>query len=230
MPAPLRLIVCGAAGRMGSLVMKLAREDGRFAPGAGIVRGNAVELPARIKDADALIDFSKPDASMGFAEAAAFAGKAIAIGTTGFSRAQEKNLKSLSGRCPILLSANFSLGVNVMIHLAETAARLLKGYEASISEVHHKHKKDSPSGTALALGEAVRRARPEEPTVAIASERTGDIVGNHTLSFTGMDDGLELTHQALSRAIFAKGALEAALWLNGKKPGLYGMRDMLEIP
>lgn len=226
---PLRLIVCGSKGRMGSKVVELASGDDRFKVAAAIDRKNFADLAERLDQADALIDLSSAEASLTFAQAAHHAGKPIAIGTTGIAEAQRKKIKALAAKIPILLAPNFSLAVNVMIHLAETAARLLNSYEASIVEVHHKHKKDSPSGTALALAEAVRRARPETPTVAIASERTGDVIGDHTISFTGLDDSLELSHRALSRDIFAQGSLEAALWLSGQKPGLYDMRDMLGL-
>lgn len=214
---------------MGTRVAALASQDERFRVAGSLTRANAEDLAGLLEDADALIDFSAAEASLGFAQGAGHAAKPIVIGTTGFSDAQRKKIKSLSSRAPILLSANFSLGVNVLIHIAETAARLMRGYEASITEVHHAQKKDAPSGTALAIAEAVRRARPETPTVAIASERAGEVVGDHTLAFTGMDDSLELTHRALSRDIFAQGALEAALWLSGQKPGFYGMRDMLGL-
>lgn len=238
--APLRLIVTGAWGRMGTRVAELARKDPRFSIVAGVVKGQAAsgsgsmyvlasDLPRELKRADVVIDFSAPEASVGFAEMAAQARKAIVIGTTGFTKAQSDKIRSLGRAAPIFLSPNLSPGVNLMFHLSALAARVLKDYDASISEIHHPKKKDAPSGTALRLAEAVRQGRQSDEAVPIVSQRIGDVVGEHTLTFAGPTERLELTHRAHSRDIFAKGALHAASWVARKKPRIYDMLDLMGL-
>lgn len=222
---PLRLIVCGAAGRMGSRVVELAAADPRFSVAAGIRRG--ARLEDYLAGADMLVDFSAPAASVSFAKAAARAGKASVIGTTGFSDAQRAELRSQSRRAPLFLAPNFSLGVAVLAHLAAQAARALEFYDAGVWELHHNAKKDAPSGTALALARGMMEARGDGRPVPAVSQRLGGAIGEHTVTLAGPFERLELTHRAQSRALFARGALEAALWLRGRKPGLYGMTDMI---
>ncbi|MBI3551496.1 MAG: 4-hydroxy-tetrahydrodipicolinate reductase [Elusimicrobia bacterium] len=225
MPEPLRLIVVGAAGRMGSRVCALASADRRFRLAGRVLRSTpARRLREIVCDADAIVDFSAPAASLACAQAAAAARKAIVIGTTGWTPSQRLRLKALSRRAPILLSPNFSFGVNILYLLAKTASRLLPDHEAGVAELHHSLKKDAPSGTALALAAALGRGK-----VPIVSQRLGDAVGEHTLTLAGPSERLELTHRAHSRDVFALGALEAALWLRGKRPGLYAMKDLLGL-
>ena len=228
MKTPFRIVVCGASGRMGARVAALAAEDARFALAGCVGRGNASDLPGLLASADALVDFSSPAASLSFAAAAASARRAAVIGTTGFSKAQLARLKALSKRAPILVSPNFSPGVNLLFRLAAEAARRLPGHDARIVESHHKAKKDAPSGTALRLARAVSEARGGAAVPAV-SLRLGDVVGEHTLTLAGPFERLELTHRAHSRDLFARGALDAALWLKGHRPGLYDMGDALGL-
>lgn len=230
---PLRVIVCGAAGRMGSRVAALAAGDERFALAGCLVRQaqtqsplaptfSARELPGRLANADALIDFSSPEACAGFAAQAADARKTLVCGTTGLSQAQRRALERAAARTAVLYAANFSAGVAVLCALAREAARRLPAWDRGVVETHHKAKKDAPSGTALRLSKAAGEA-------PILSQRLGDVVGEHTLTLAGPLERLELTHRAHSRDVFALGALEAALWLRGRKPGFYGMDDLLEL-
>ncbi len=234
---PLRVIICGALGRMGGRVAALAQEDSRFAVVAGVVSYlpanpralfpllTEKELPAQLPGADMLIDFTSPAASARFARLAAKAKTPIVIGTTGLSSAQLSLLRQASRKTAVFLSPNFSPGMNVVFQLARIAGAALPAWDASLHEIHHSAKKDAPSGTALRLAES---ARPKGKA-PIVSERAGDIVGDHTLTLAGPFERLELVHRAQSRDVFAQGALSAALWLRGRRPGLYGMQDMLRL-
>jgi 4-hydroxy-tetrahydrodipicolinate reductase len=229
---PFRLIVTGASGRMGSRVAALAGSDKRLRVAARVYREAArakdaimpADLPLALRAADAIVDFSSPEASLGFAQDAARARKPIVIGTTGWTPAQRARLRALSRKTAIFLAPNFSVGVAVLCRVAHEAARLLPGYRASIVETHHTRKKDKPSGTALRLAEALERGR-----IPIVSRRIGDVIGDHALTLAGPFERLELSHNARSRDLFAKGALEAAVWLRGRRPGLYGMDDLLGL-
>lgn len=227
MKRPLGLILCGASGRMGSRVAALAAADARFSVLARVDLGFAGKPPWA--EAGAIVDFSAPGASLEFVQAAARAKKPIVIGTTGFSSPQLSRLKAFSRRTPVFLSPNFSRGVAVMARLAAEAARLLPGYGAAVSEIHHDQKKDAPSGTALRLARAVQEGRKDGRPIPAVSQRLGDVVGDHTLTFAGPFERLELTHRAHSRDVFARGALEAALWVAGNRPGLYGMEDLMGL-
>ena len=227
----LRLVVTGAAGRMGRRVAALAAEDGRFQVAALVDRSGGEELikpeslPEALAQADVLLDFSTPEAAVRFAGLAAAARKPAVIGATGFNQVQLAQLKAASRRIPVFLSPNFSPGIHALGVLLRAAASLLKDYEVSISETHHSRKKDAPSGTALRLARIIMEARRgAEP--AIVSQRVGDVVGDHTVTFAGPSERLELTHRAQSRDVFVQGALRAALWVSGKKPGLYDMPDL----
>ncbi len=227
----LRLVVTGAAGRMGRRVAALAAADGRFKVAALVDRSEGEgltkpeSLPEALVHADILLDFSTPEAAVRFAGLAAAARKPAVIGATGFTQVQLAQLKAASRRIPIFLSPNFSPGIHALGVLLRAAASLLKDYEVSISETHHSRKKDAPSGTALRLARVIMDARGgAEP--AIVSQRVGDVVGDHTVTFAGPCERLELTHRAQSRDVFAQGALSAALCVCGKKPGLYDMPDL----
>jgi len=228
----LRLVVTGAAGRMGRRVAALAAEDRRFQIAALVGRGEGdgllkpENLPEALAGADVLVDFSAPESAVRFAGLAAAARRPAVIGATGFNQVQLAQLKAASRRIPVFLSPNFSPGVHALAVLLRCAASLLKDYEVSISETHHSRKKDAPSGTALRLARIIMEARRgTEP--AIVSQRVGDVVGDHTVTFAGPCERLELTHRAQSRDVFAQGALRAALWVFGRKPGLYDMPDLL---
>lgn len=236
----MRLIVCGAAGRMGSQVASLAAGDRRFkltacvfhdatgdSLGTEAIRPSA--LAGRLSHADGAVDFSTPAASLKFAAAAAAAAKPLVIGTTGFSARELGRIKEFSKKAPIFWAPNFSPAIQVLLALASRAAKALPGFDASVWEVHHRAKKDSPSGTALKLVEAVRGSGKARNVPAV-SQRLGDVVGEHTLTLAGPFERIELTHRAHSRAVFALGALESALWLREKQPGFYGMADRMGLP
>ena len=180
--------------------------------------------------ANVIIDFTIPSATLANLEMLAKWNKnvgvnakkiAAVIGTTGFSDKEKALIKAHAKKIPIVMSPNMSRGVNLMLRLVHEASRILKGYEIDITEVHHIHKKDAPSGTALALAEQV----PHK--VEIKSVREGEVVGEHTVAFATGGERLELKHTAHSRDAFAAGALDAAVWAAGKKPGLYSMKDVL---
>ncbi|MDE2040449.1 MAG: 4-hydroxy-tetrahydrodipicolinate reductase [Elusimicrobia bacterium] len=229
--AKTRLVLCGARGRMGSCVAKLSRGDSRFELVAGIERGSSARtLASALAKADVAVDFSTPQASLRLLEAAAAIGRPVVIGTTGFSREQSRRLRRAAAGTAVFLAPNFSRGVALLRRLAEQAARLLPDFEAGIFELHHCAKRDAPSGTALALRRAVALGRSDGAQVPIVSQRLGGAVGEHTLTLAGAFERLELTHRAQSRAAFARGALEAALWIRERKPGLYGMDDLLGVP
>lgn len=225
---PLRLVVSGADGRMGRAVWELARADARFSPVAGLGRGNASGAAEALRRADALVDFTSAEGALAFGAKAAAAGVPMATGSTGFTAAQKRRLASFARRVPLLAAPNMSPGMNLLFALAERAAAALPGWDAGISETHHAGKKDAPSGSALRIAEAVAAARGGRAP-QVRSLRLGDVVGEHSLTLAGPEETLELVHRARSRAVFARGALEAALWLRGRRPGLYSMRDVLGI-
>lgn len=204
--AATNVLICGASGKMGARVRALAEADKRF----GVV--------LHPDAADVLIDFTSAEGCVKYAEAAARAKKPYVSGSTGLSSEQSKKLRIISKKIPVFHAPNFSPGVHVMAKLVSLAAKALPDWDRSLVDIHHKAKKDAPSGTARRLAAAAGGAE-------IVSLRTGDVVGDHTLSFAGPLERLELTHRAHSRDVFARGALEAALWLKGKRPGLYGMED-----
>ena len=229
----LRVAVCGAAGRMGRAVRQeiaggevFAWAGGIDAAGAGDVLAPR-ELPGLLKVADVLIDFSSPAAACAAAAACAKAGVPFVSGTTGFAPAQLAALKRLSRRIPVLVSPNMSPAVNLTFALAQLIAGRLPGFDAHVSEAHHKAKKDAPSGTALRYAERVAAGGGALPPVT--SVRAGDIVGEHTVLFAGPHERVELTHRAHSRAVFAAGALRAAAWLAGRRPGFYDYSDVLDL-
>ncbi|OGR82619.1 MAG: 4-hydroxy-tetrahydrodipicolinate reductase [Elusimicrobia bacterium RIFCSPLOWO2_01_FULL_64_13] len=206
----------------------------------------ASDLSALKGLADVLIDFSSPHATLERLETLSrWRGAAAVVGTTGLSPAQSARLKRLAHKTAIVFSPNMSRGVNVLLELVRSAARGLPGYDVEIVETHHSQKKDAPSGTALALAGEIaselgrnprkdfiygRKGRPGERTpdeIGIHAVRAGDNPGEHTVIFASRGEKLELTHRAGSRDAFAAGALAAALWVAGRAPGLYSMRDVL---
>jgi 4-hydroxy-tetrahydrodipicolinate reductase len=228
MKSPLRVLLIGAAGRMGKAIVDLARTD----PGIDIVAqcdlGDSIE-PA-MRDCDVAIDFSHPDAITEICRAALHCNKPLVIGTTGHSQSQRGTIEEAARALPIVLASNFSVGVNVLFWLTRKAAeRFGDDFSAEIVEAHHKTKKDAPSGTAKTLAELLKAARKIENEIPIQSIREGDVVGEHTVIFSGPEERLELTHRAASREIFARGALRAAKWIIGKPPGLYSMQDVLGL-
>jgi 4-hydroxy-tetrahydrodipicolinate reductase len=201
-----------------------------------------------LKGADGLIEFTVPAATLALAELTAAAGVAHVIGTTGHTAEEEAVIAKAASRAPIVKSGNMSLGVNLLAALVKRVAQTLDGdYDIEILEMHHNRKIDAPSGTALMLGRAAAAGRGVDLAqrsvrgrdgmtgprhsgdIGFASLRGGTVVGDHTVTFAGPAERLELTHRAEDRMIFARGALHAALWARGKKPGLYSMADVLGL-
>lgn len=205
-------------------------------------------LDAVADEFDVLIDFTLPEVMLKNLAFCRKAGKAMVIGTTGLDAAQKQLLAEAGKEIPIVFAANFSVGVNLSLKLLDMAARVL-GDDADIEiiEAHHRHKIDAPSGTALRMGEVIANALDrdlqkvavygreghtgarERETIGFATVRGGDVVGDHTVLFACEGERLEITHKASSRMTFAKGAVRAALWLDGREPGLYDMQDVLDL-
>ena len=267
--SPMRLIVVGAAGRMGrTLIKAIAEADGvtlaaalehggadTLGADAGILAGlpaNGVLLSDAaahsFKDADGVIDFTVPVATSAFVDRSAQAGIVHIIGTTGFSADDEAHIGKAAQRATIVKSGNMSLGVNLVAALARRVAKTLGDeFDIEILEMHHNRKIDAPSGTALLLGQAAAEGRDvslaknsvrvrdghtgarNRGEIGFATLRGGTVVGEHSVIFAGPAERIELTHRAEDRMIFARGALRAALWARGQKPGLYSMADVLGL-
>lgn len=244
-----KIIISGISGKMGSRIGALACQDKNFeiagavevssSPAIGKDIGEVLAIGKtgrkvetdfnKIAPAcDVLIEFTAPSSTLEHLETAVKNKKAAVIGTTGFSNYEIEKIKSASEKIPIVFSPNMSVGANLMFRITEEAARALgEDYQVEIVEAHHNQKKDAPSGTAKRLGEAVSKAKGETPP--IHSIRLGDIVGDHTVIFAGKAERIEFTHRAHSRDAFAKGALDAAKFLAGKKPGFYTMADVIGV-
>jgi len=265
----LGIIVCGVGGRMGGAVVRASPQfsdvklaaaidrpgSARLGSDAGVMSGAGqlgIEVTDKIdtvlKPNTVIIDFTNPEASIAFLRSAAKRRAPMVIATTGFNSKQHAEIKRLARRTPTLLSANTSLGVNVLVSLLGKAAKMLgDDYDVEIIEAHHRFKKDAPSGTALALGRSVADALGRDldkvgingrkgivgarskKEIALLSVRAGDIIGEHTVIFGGIGERLEFIHRAHSRDTFARGAIRAAQWLAKQKPGLYSMQDMLGL-
>lgn len=222
----MRVLLIGAAGRMGQTVLNLAQGDREIDIAAQCDLGDSIE-PA-MKNCDVAIDFSQADSIDEICRAASQQGKSLVIGTTGHSQQQRKTIETTADSVPIVLASNFSVGVNVLFWLTQKTAELLGAdLNPEIVETHHKLKKDAPSGTAKTLAEILKAVRNSE--IPIQSIREGDVVGEHTVIFAGPSESLELTHRAGNRGIFAGGALRAAKWIVDKQPGLYSMQDVLGL-
>lgn len=265
----IKVSIMGVAGRMGLSIFRLlnAQEDiqivgateieGHPAIGndVGVVSGegeigvpvtNGIEESS--SDADVIVDFTTPSSTLDNARYASSRGKAMVIGTTGFTEEEKNELKVLCDSFPCVFSPNMSIGVNVMFEATKKIAEVLGDeFDVEIIEAHHKHKVDAPSGTALRLGEAAAEglnrdflsvARFErhgaigergEKEIGMQTIRAGDIVGEHTVMFCGTGERIELTHRALSRDNFAKGAVRAVKWISDKPSGMYTMKEVLGI-
>jgi 4-hydroxy-tetrahydrodipicolinate reductase len=225
-PSAVRVLLIGAAGRMGQTVLNLAQNDPKIEITAQCDLGDSIE-PA-MKNCDVAIDFSQADSIEEICRAALQHGKSLVIGTTGHSQQQRKTIEETAHSVPIILASNFSVGVNVLLWLTQKAAELLgSDFNPEITETHHKMKKDAPSGTAKTLAEILKAVRNNE--IPIQSIRQGDVVGEHTIIFSGPGESLELGHRAANRGIFAGGALRAAKWIINKPRGLYTMQDVLGL-
>jgi len=266
---PLKLGILGCSGRMGRMLMAGALADPAFRLVGGVDRADSPaigqdlgtlagalplglsagsDLEALLAEADTVIDFTAPAATVANAAAAATAGTALVVGTTGLSAQQVDALRQAAERVAVVFAPNMSLGVTLLAALVrQAAARLGDDWDIEIVEMHHRHKVDAPSGTALGLGRAAAEgrgidleanairqrdghtgARPRGP-IGFATLRGGDVVGDHSVIFAAEGERLELTHKASSRAVFARGALRAALWTRGRGPGLYDMNDVLDL-
>jgi 4-hydroxy-tetrahydrodipicolinate reductase len=241
-----RVLLIGAAGRMGQAVLAAAENQTGVVIAAQADRGD--DLKKQIGDCDVVVDFSQADATEAICYACLDAGKPLVTGTTGHTNEQRALLKKTAHSIPIVLAANFSVGVNALFWLARQASELLgEEFDLEIVETHHRMKKDAPSGTAKRLGEILAEGRKlnyetnvahgrsgmigprSAQEIGIHSIRGGDVVGDHTVIFAGRGERLELSHKASSRETFALGALRAACWIVGRAPRLYSMEDVLGL-
>jgi 4-hydroxy-tetrahydrodipicolinate reductase len=221
----INIVIAGYKGRMGGLIAKLvdAADDLTFAGGADI----DAPLADVIDKADVVIDFTRADAAATNIELAAEMGKPIIIGTTGLSEEQRAQVKKASERIPVIHAPNMSLGVNVLFHMINTAAKTLgDDFQIEINETHHTKKLDKPSGTAKRMQEV---ASAGGRAVEMHAFREGDVVGDHSISFDSPEEVLEIRHHAKTRKLFARGAVTAARWIAGKPAGLYDMSDVLGL-
>lgn len=268
MANPLKVVIAGCSGRMGHALLECVFADadlvlhgaldrtsnpqlGRDAgEQQGKVSGIKItdNIDEALKVADVLVDFTRPEASLMYLDACQKHRVKMIIGTTGFSSEQKVEIEAASKNIAIVFAPNMSVGVTLLIDLVEQAAKVLnEGYDIEVVEMHHRHKVDAPSGTALRLGEAAAQGlgqdlkdcaiyaregitgEREAGKIGFATLRGGDVVGDHTVVFAGIGERVELTHKASSRATFALGALRAAKFLGDKKSGLYDMRDVLSL-
>jgi 4-hydroxy-tetrahydrodipicolinate reductase len=241
---PLSILLNGAKGRMGEAIARSAGELG-LTIGAALDAGDDVAL--HLPGADVIVDFSSHRATHGLLELAAAQRKPIVIGTTGHSAEEKSRLLQIAGQIPCVWAGNFSVGVNLLFALTRRAAAVLgSDYDTEVIEMHHRFKKDAPSGTAARLLEIILEERELDASalrhgregitgersaseVGIHALRGGDVVGDHTVMFAALGERLELTHKASDRGIFARGALRAAQWVVAQPPGIYDMQDVLGL-
>lgn len=263
-----RVTVAGATGRMGRMLLEGVRAGDGFALAGALDRADSPALgqdagahagwnsgvaitsdvAAGIRDADCLIDFTRPEGTLHNLQACRAAGVGMVIGTTGFSETQKAEIDAAAQDVAIVMAPNMSVGVNVMLKLLQTAAQALpSGYDVEIIEAHHRHKVDAPSGTALKMGEVIAEAQGrklddcavyqrhghtgerDDQAIGFSAIRGGDIVGDHTALFAGTGERLEITHKSASRAGYVQGSLRAVRFLAGKSSGLYDMFDVLGL-
>lgn len=261
-----RVVIAGVSGRMGHALLDGVFSDDGLQLHAALDRAESAmigrdageqfgkvsgvkitsDVNAALAGADVLVDFTRPEASMKYLESCQQANVKLVIGTTGFSESEKASIEEAAKKIGIVFAPNMSVGVTLLINLVEQAARVLnEGYDIEVVEMHHRHKVDAPSGTALRLGEAAAKGidkalkdcavyaregvtgEREVGTIGFATMRGGDVVGDHTVVLAGVGERVELTHKASSRATFAQGALRAAKFLTDKQTGLFDMRDVL---
>jgi len=262
------IAIAGASGRMGQMLIEAVRnaDDCRLAGALDIASSVGIghdagaflgkpsgilvtaDLATGLHNAKILIDFTRPEATLTHLRACCKLGVNAVIGTTGFSDAQKAEIATIANDIAIVMSPNFSVGVNVTLKLLELAAKAMAtGYDIEIIEAHHRHKVDAPSGTALKMGEVIAQAQGRKladcavygregvtgerdpSTIGFAAIRGGDIVGDHTVLFAGTGERIEITHKSSSRATYAQGSLRAVRYLAGRAPGLYDMFDVLGL-
>ncbi|WP_084690620.1 4-hydroxy-tetrahydrodipicolinate reductase [Comamonas granuli] len=266
--APCRVAVAGASGRMGRMLIEAVRAspdcvlagalDVPSSPGIGsdataflgVASGVPItaDLGVGLQNADVLIDFTRPEGTLGHLAVCAARGVKAVIGTTGFTEAQKAEIAAHAQRTAIVMAPNMSVGVNVTLKLLEMAAKALStGYDIEIIEAHHRHKVDAPSGTALKMGEVIAGAlgrdlkdcavyaregvtgERDPSSIGFATIRGGDIVGDHTVLFAGTGERIEITHKSSSRATYAQGSLRAVRFLRGHATGMFDMFDVLGL-
>jgi 4-hydroxy-tetrahydrodipicolinate reductase len=218
----IRTVIAGRSGRMSRVLASAIAERGDFEL-VGMFGRDDDPLPLVAK-AQALIDFTTPAVSVELAALTAQARIVHVMGTTGFSESDEAKIRAAAHHAVIVKSGNMSLGVNLLAAVVKQAAKALPNFDLRIVEMHHRHKVDAPSGTALMLGKA-----SERNDVEYTSLRAGTVVGEHQVILAGPHERVVLSHSAEDRTIFAQGAVAAALWGQGKKPGLYAMADVLGV-
>ena len=254
----INLAISGCLGRMGQQLIKSLKKNNNFNLVAltenKVINKKIVNIKIDInnehtfKNTDVIIDFTVPNCTLDILKIASKLKKSIVIGTTGFTKKEEALIKNFSKKIPILKAGNMSLGVNLLMYLTEIASKSLNdGYLSKVFEVHHKHKKDYPSGTALMLGKGIadgknknlysligkrflnRKTFPYGKKINFNSIRKGEVIGEHEVTFSSGKEIIKLNHEAFDRALYSDGALTAAKWLLNKKPGLYSMRDLLDF-
>jgi len=254
----INLAISGCLGRMGQQLIKSSRSNKNFQlvaltenksinqKIAGINLNLNTELA--FKKTDVIVDFTVPKCTLDILKIALKLKKRVVIGTTGFTQKEEDIIKKFSRKIPILKAGNMSLGVNLLMYLTEIASKSLnEEYLSKVFEVHHKHKKDYPSGTALMLGKGIangknknlynligkkflnKKSFPYGKKINFNSIRKGEVIGEHEVTFSSGKEVIKLNHEAFDRALYSDGALTAAKWLINKKPGLYSMRDLLNF-
>ncbi|NOS95615.1 MAG: 4-hydroxy-tetrahydrodipicolinate reductase [Methylotenera sp.] len=265
---PLKIVIAGCSGRMGHVLLECVFADAELVLHGALDRADnpqlgrdageqlgklsgvkvVADIDWALKDADVLVDFTRPEASIQYLTACQKHHVKMIIGTTGFSAEQKLAIEAASKNIAIVFAPNMSVGVTLLINLVEQAAKVLNdGYDIEVVEMHHRHKVDAPSGTALRLGEAAAHGlgqdlkdcaiyaregvtgEREAGKIGFATLRGGDVVGDHTVVLAGVGERVELTHKASSRATFALGALRAAKFLADKNVGLFDMRDVLGL-
>ena len=254
----LKIAVTGCLGRMGQQIIKSAKKNKNFElvtiTENKIINKRMFGLQPQLnsisafKNANIIIDFTVPKSTLEILKIASKLKKRVIIGTTGFSKKEENLIKKYSKKIPILKAGNMSLGINLLMYITEIASKSLgNNFLSKIFEVHHKHKKDHPSGTALMLGRGIaagkdkefyklmgkkyfnKKTFPYNKKINFNSIRKGETIGNHKVLFSSGKETITLDHEAFDRALYSEGAFTAAKWLMGKKPGLYSMRDVLNF-
>ena len=254
----INLVITGCMGRMGQQLIKSIKAD-RTTKLVGLTENILIKKKIGgikpqfnsdnvFKKTDVIIDFTAPKCTFEVLKIASKLKKRVVIGTTGFTKTEEDKIKKISKRIPILKAGNMSLGINLLMYLTEIASRALRDrYLSKVFEVHHKHKKDFPSGTALMLGKGIavgknkdfykllgkkflnKKIFPYSKKINFNSIRKGEIIGEHEVKFSSGKEIITLNHEAFDRALYSEGAITAAKWLKSKKPGLYSMRDVLNF-
>jgi 4-hydroxy-tetrahydrodipicolinate reductase len=254
----INLAISGCLGRMGQQLIKSSKNNKNFKLTtltenktiSKKISGIKLDINTEqaFKRTDVIIDFTVPNCTLDILKIASKLKKRVVIGTTGFTQKEEALIKKFSKKIPILKAGNMSLGVNLLMYLSEIASKSLnEEYLSKIFEVHHKHKKDYPSGTALMLGKGIadgkgknfykligkkflnKKSFPYGKKINFNSIRKGEIIGEHEIAFSSGKETIKLNHEAFDRALYSDGALTAAKWLNNKRPGLYSMRDILNF-